>query len=152
MRIRNDEGVSPVIAVVLMVSITVVLAAVAWLMVSGMITKLDVPPTYIGLTKEGTQTDPTERIIHVAGVEKTFNLANFEVALIINYSIDNNSRMNPLINGTAGNLTFLDMNGDGRLNVGDDFTVSIVPNTTYELKIFWKKNGAQITTTNTWTE
>jgi flagellin-like protein len=38
---KNDDAVSPVIGTILMVAITVVLAAVLWLMVSGMLTSSD---------------------------------------------------------------------------------------------------------------
>jgi flagellin-like protein len=144
LRIRKEKGVSPVIAVILMLAITVVLAAAAWLMVSGMIGRLDVPPTYINLTLESEQQNSSQRIIHVAGMEKTFNLGNFKVGLIINNS--EISMMDPLINATVGNITFADINGDGNLNVGDDFFISIVRNTHYEIKIFWKANGNQVCT------
>ncbi len=152
MMVKREEGVSPVIAVILMVAITVVLAAVAWLMVSGMVSKLDVPPAYISLSKENTQSNPSERIIHVAGVDRSYNLLNFEAVLIINISADENSRMDPLVDGTTGNLTFKDTNGDGKLNVGDDFIVSIVPGRSYEIKVFWKKTGNQLASSDTWTE
>lgn len=42
---KNEDGVSPVIAVILMVAITVVLAAVLYIMVSGMMTITSTTPT-----------------------------------------------------------------------------------------------------------
>jgi flagellin-like protein len=42
---KNEEGVSPVIAVILMVAITVVLAAVLYVMVSGMLGSTGTTPT-----------------------------------------------------------------------------------------------------------
>ena len=42
---KKEEGVSPVIAVILMVAITVVLAAVLYVMVSGMMTTTSTTPT-----------------------------------------------------------------------------------------------------------
>jgi flagellin-like protein len=46
---KNDDAVSPVIGTILMVAITVVLAAVLWLMVSGMISSDDDEKTTINL-------------------------------------------------------------------------------------------------------
>ncbi len=53
---KNEEGVSPVIAVILMVAITVVLAAVLYVMVSGMLGTTETTPK-AGLSfKESTET------------------------------------------------------------------------------------------------
>lgn len=140
--IRRSKGVSPVIAVILMVAITVVLAAVAWIMVSGMISQLDVPPTYVTLYREPTQTNSSQRNVIVAGMDRTYNLYNFESALTVNHSADYASLMDPIRNETVGNVTFVDQNADGKLNQGDYFIISISRKTSYELQIFWKKNGS----------
>ena len=46
---KDDDAVSPVIGTILMVAITVVLAAVLWLMVSGMITDTDEQKTVVNI-------------------------------------------------------------------------------------------------------
>ena len=46
---KDDDAVSPVIGTILMVAITVVLAAVLWLMVSGMITDTDEQKTTVNV-------------------------------------------------------------------------------------------------------
>jgi len=142
--IRRSKGVSPVIAVILMVAITVVLAAVAWIMVSGMLSKLDVPPTYVTLYRDPTQTNSSQRNVIVAGMDRTYNLFNFESSLSVNHTADYASSMDPIRNETVGNVTFVDQNADGKLNQGDYFIVSIQPKTDYEIQIFWKKNGSQL--------
>lgn len=50
--IRRKEGVSPVIATILMVAITVVLAAVLYVMVMGMISSSPAPDKPLGLNQE----------------------------------------------------------------------------------------------------
>jgi flagellin-like protein len=149
--IRRDNGVSPIIAVILMLAITVVLASAAWLMISGMMSDIEVPPTYVNLARETSQDNSTRRIVHVAGVDRVFNLANFEAVLVINVSVDQDSKFDPLLHGSAGNITFVDVNGDDKLNQGDYFIVTITPPERYELKVFWKDTGAQVATL-TWDE
>jgi flagellin-like protein len=58
---KDDDAVSPVIGTILMVAITVVLAAVLWLMVSGMITDTDEQKTVVNVASPNVssfQIDP----------------------------------------------------------------------------------------------
>ena len=52
---KDDDAVSPVIGTILMVAITVVLAAVLWLMVSGMITDTDEQKTTVNIASPDVQ-------------------------------------------------------------------------------------------------
>jgi flagellin-like protein len=52
---RDDDAVSPVIGTILMVAITVVLAAVLWLMVSGMISTSDEDKITVNLASPSVQ-------------------------------------------------------------------------------------------------
>ena len=52
---KNDDAVSPVIGTILMVAITVVLAAVLWLMVSGMISTGNESKTTVNLASPNVQ-------------------------------------------------------------------------------------------------
>ena len=76
--IRKDEqAVSPVIATILMVAITVVLAAVLYVMVSGLIggtTTSSKPAVTLTITKTATGAD-----ILVAGIQPTAAPSNFKV-------------------------------------------------------------------------
>ena len=59
---KDDDAVSPVIGTILMVAITVVLAAVLWLMVSGMISTDESDKTTVNLASPSVQSlDVTER-------------------------------------------------------------------------------------------
>ena len=148
---RRKEGVSPVIAVILMIAITVVLAGVAWYMVSGLIGNIDVPPTTIDLVRDPEISNPSESKIIVGGVDKTYNLHNFKAYLAINDVMIYSCTINPLIDGTAGNLTFVDVNQDGKLTTGDFFKVSVGPKTDYKIMLFWINNDSLITQEE-WTE
>ncbi len=57
---KDDDAVSPVIGTILMVAITVVLAAVLWLMVSGMITDTDEQKTTVNIASPNVSTYTTE--------------------------------------------------------------------------------------------
>ena len=59
---KDDDAVSPVIGTILMVAITVVLAAVLWLMVSGMISTEESDKTTVNLASPSVKSfDVTER-------------------------------------------------------------------------------------------
>jgi flagellin-like protein len=66
---RNEEGVSPVIAVILMVAITVVLAAVLYVMVSGMLGSTSTTPTISMNWVEDTQNmgNYTGNVVRISG-------------------------------------------------------------------------------------
>ncbi len=60
---KKDKGVSPVIATILMVAITVVLAATVYLMVSGYMTGPSKPALYASLTEQQPIPSATEAIL-----------------------------------------------------------------------------------------
>jgi len=137
---RREEGVSPVIAVVLLVAITVVLAAFVYVSVSSMVRSTRAPAPMVGL--QVVEVSNVDIIIEVVATERnTYTLSKYQVVLLVNDSVDSASGMNPLQNGTAGNLTYYDRYTPGKLTVGDLFIISIVPNTQYELHLIWKENG-----------
>jgi hypothetical protein len=60
-------------------------------------------------------------------------------------------RMDPLSDGaTVGNVTFLDMDSDGLLTVGDVFVISVSSGHDYELSIFWRATS-DVLDTHPWT-
>ena len=65
---RNDEAVSPVIATILMVAITVVLAAVLYVMVLGINTGVNAN-IVISFEKKSTATNWTLNVLSVAGTD-----------------------------------------------------------------------------------
>lgn len=60
-------------------------------------------------------------------------------------------RMDPLSDGaTAGNITFLDMDSDGLLTVGDVFVIGISSGHDYRFSMFWRATD-DIVDTHLWT-
>ncbi|MEE9341162.1 MAG: hypothetical protein V3V21_05820, partial [Thermoplasmata archaeon] len=56
-------------------------------------------------------------------------------------------RMDPLSDGTsAGNITFLDMDSDGLLTVGDVFVISVSSGHIYDLSVFWRATDDNLDT------
>ena len=134
----NSRGVSPVIAVVLMVAITVVLASVVYITVSSLVGSTGSPPPMIFLSK--ITADPGTAAYEITGApESTLASRLFSVVLLVNGSLDEASRIDPLEAGTVGNVTYVDY--DGKLTKGDKFTVTVVPDTDYELAIIWRATG-----------
>ncbi len=125
---RNEEGVSPVIAVILMVGITVVLAAVLYVMVSGMMSSTNVTPI-IGMA--WTKDDPGEysgNVVSISG-SKVLRLQDVTLTATVDGASDGRT-LDWLVSGSneisLGNFTldFTDFNPSGRLGGEDDFTVT----------------------------
>lgn len=129
--IRKDEqAVSPVIATILMVAITVVLAAVLYVMVSGLISG---PSTQKPFVTFGTVTK-------VNAVTWTFAVASASPAVApsnykVNFAIAGatGSALNMGANGVnvtvtgltpAPGVKWVDIGGEGTVNGGDTFTIA----------------------------
>jgi flagellin-like protein len=124
---RNDEGVSPVIAVILMVAITVVLAAVLYVMVSGMMTGTTTAPTGALSFTENTVGNYTGGVISLSDTVKVSDAS----VTIIDISTGNSKSLDPLASGTAitpgaGELsvTYTDSNANLKIDAGDVWTVT----------------------------
>jgi hypothetical protein len=75
-------------------------------------------------------------------------LAEFKAILVYNGSLVDGT-ISPLTDGgSAGSLTFTDMDGGGTLSAGDRFTINIMANTDYELTIYY---GTEKLVTRTFT-
>ena len=124
---KKEEGVSPVIATILMVAITVVLAATVWLLVSG----------YMG---GGTETPLAASLNYVAG-ESTNTKAVFTVSMSTPSQADPTNVKITLkdsaghtgsgnfgdtitVNGVGYTVTHLDLNGNGKLDSGDQIVIN----------------------------
>ena len=134
MRKWKDDAVSPVIATILMVAITVVLAAVLYLLVSGLISGGTQKPT-VSLTQADLGT--TTATVDVGGIDQTGKeLSQFKAILLKNNS--GSGTISPLSNGASNlDLSFTDIDGGGTLSAGDRFTITIVAGTDYELILYF---------------
>lgn len=125
---KKEEGVSPVIAVILMVAITVVLAAVLYVMVSGMMTTTSTTPTGALDFTESTQTTGQYTGSFVS-LSKSVKMSDAQVTItddslgasdsINDLSADNNATV------TGGiTLQYTDNNNNKKIDGGDTIRVS----------------------------
>jgi flagellin-like protein len=123
---KNEEGVSPVIAVILMVAITVVLAAVLYVMVSGMIGGGGTTPRVSMEWGEQAQAGNfTGSILDVSGGDAP-SLDDVSVT-IIHAGASGTKTLDLIASGSlvVGSLTmtFSD-NGDGKIGGQDTFFIT----------------------------
>ena len=154
--IRKDEqAVSPVIATILMVAITVVLAAVLYVMVSGLLTGPG--PTKPFVTFSTAQLVQGNATMSVAQVSQTVSPSNYRLNLQVGASTgaaqampSSGSYASITIGGTTYRIWWTDIGGEGTLNAGDTFrvtgdNVALPSNSSFTLYLLWS-DGAQIQT------
>ena len=144
---RNEKAVSPVIATILMVAITVVLAAVLYVMVSGLIgTGTTGAPTAEMVTT--STVDGYE--LEVAAPSRSESLNSYKVSVLK----DGTPWATPKVvgQGDCGNgpaneeLNFTDLTSDDKLTGGDFFTLeNLDSGSTYEVILLWAANDNKIT-------
>ncbi len=125
----NDEAVSPVIATILMVAITVVLAAVLYVMVSGLISTPTQPGTGWGFNL-GTSGNGANWVVSFTTVPASATQAGVSV-------IVKNAAGATVVNGltlayiqaqtsnTTQGLTFKPLKNDGTVVAGDSLLLSV---------------------------
>lgn len=127
-KIYDERGVSPVIAVILMVAITVVLAGVLYVMIIAIIGDPNITPNGAMVYDE---TDPEKGIYRgsLIRIDRSVKLDEASIT-ITDVSTTNSASMNPLSDrGIAScgvgqmNITYQDVNADGKLNSGDVFYI-----------------------------
>ncbi len=148
----DEEGVSPVIATILMVAITVVLAAVLYIMVIGMTPPTDLPPT--GVLTPPKYLDATTVDIEFAKLNPEPAPMKLEISLIRNGTEEgkygfssNDDGVLTLISGQdVGTLTYYDLADNQKVNIGDRIRLSdLTPNSDYNLIVIWSPSGDKIT-------
>lgn len=153
--IRKDEqAVSPVIATILMVAITVVLAAVLYVMVSGLLTGPG--PSKPFVTFSAAQLASGNATISVAQVSQTVAPSSYRVNLQVGTNTGTAQAMptssgsfaSVTVGGTTYRIYWTDIGGDVTLNAGDTFRVSgnLLPlpgASTFTMYLLWS-DGAQI--------
>lgn len=116
LRYRRDcSAVSPVIGTVLMVAVTVVLAAIVYVVVNPLVNPEEEPPVDLIFLQQGTvtQTDATHW-------DTFFSIVTIESDEVMEWTT-----VSFVVQGTTGSLvtdatiSYGDSNGDGRLTVGD---------------------------------
>jgi len=157
--IRKDEAaVSPVIATILMVAITVVLAAVLYVMVSGLITPVGGNKplvTFSAVSQDGNAT------IGVAGASQSVSPAQYRVNLqaggVTGTAVAMPTTTAPVtvtISGVTYRIYWTDIGGEATVNAGDNFRVTgngvrLPAATSFNFHLLWN-DGSSIQTT-AWT-
>ncbi len=145
--IREDEkAVSPVIATILMVAITVVLAAVLYIMVIGLTpTPGDVPPT--GQFAYATPTSNTTATVEFAAFSVTPPPVSLKIVLSTStssgtytFGANADGTVMTLADGdNMGTLTYRDYGKNGLVDRGDQLLItSLAKNTNYDIRMLWK--------------
>ena len=156
---KSKEAVSPVIATILMVAITVVLAAVLYVMVMGFGSNPDQQPQ-MSTQKSTTQVAHEEKIL-VAAISDPQALANMQISLVINGGIHVTSAIaatptwsttspSTALPGTT-TVAYVDANADSKISQGDYFLVTnSVVGQSMSFSLLWGSESASIAT-ETWT-
>lgn len=121
---RDQEAVSPVIATILMVAITVVLAAVLYVMVSGLVTGPGATPQAIGISI-GSTTDGQNWKLSMTSVPSTLSSSNVNlVVLDASGTVVLASKALGDLTSSTDNATFVDLDADGTIEAGDYILLS----------------------------
>jgi len=142
----KEEAVSPVIATILMVAITVVLAAVLYLLVTALIVPPDEKPTVMLSNGIRTGTDGEWRI-SVDSITKSEPIADFKVALMNGSAVAIEATSLETIKSSGATngslvLKFYEPNGDEDLNAGDYFILNGAgDDSQYRMEIYYRDKG-----------
>ncbi len=126
--IRKDEAaVSPVIATILMVAITVVLAAVLYVMVSGLLTPTGTGPRAMGVTVSRSG-DGTNWVLLFANVPTGLTMSGTTISVIrpdgsTNLTATAFSALSPATNGATYNA--VENPADTTVEVGESILLKI---------------------------
>jgi FlaG/FlaF family flagellin (archaellin) len=131
-----------------MVAITVVLAAVLYLLVSGLIGGGGASEPNINLNSGQTTGTSGEWKIEVAGASSGEGEASFNVLLLNGTGIAvTSTSLDTLGSSCSGSpgLSFTDVQADGKLNQGDWFIVCGTDSTSdYQVQVFWKASNNKV--------
>jgi flagellin-like protein len=145
---KDEEAVSPVIATILMVAITVVLAAVLYVMVSGLIGGgVTDRPVVTMASAENVGAGSWK--VQIADASLTQSLGSYKVVLQadnVNVGSAVTLTAGALISSGGVWLNYTDLTVDGNLNGGDFFILEgAASGTTYSIILIWSADGSQIT-------
>ena len=151
---KDQEAVSPVIATILMVAITVVLAAVLYVMVSGLLgggTTTRPVITFASLSKGGTPPTNHTATWSLAGASEPISVfAAFKVQITKDGSplvataqaMAANSK---IVFGTTVTLIVRDLAGEGKLTGGDTFLVyGMGEPGSWKFSLIWSADGGEL--------
>lgn len=146
----REDAVSPVIATILMVAITVVLAAVLYLLVSGLIGGGTTTEPNINIESPGTPEPGGEWVLEIASVSAAESLGSYKVSVLngSTSAISATALDTVKASGASGDgltLAFSDATADDKLNAGDWFTLDgTADDNNYQVVIYWGASGNKV--------
>ncbi len=131
LRTRRD-AVSPVVAEILLVAITVVLAAVIYIMASGLLGSHTTPAPVIALAGPNPYSGGSfNTTFTVAGASQSLTIINYKFNLRVGQDFGSATLFGAsgvaaliVVNGTTYKVTWTDTDGGGTLTQGDLITIS----------------------------
>ena len=130
---RKEEGVSPVIATILMVAITVVLAATVYIMVAGL-GGTSSTPLSMNLSYDATGSNATKAVFDVSMTNPSqTSYSNVKVTIknstsgktgTVTLGTDGTGTVTVGANGLKYDISISDLNGNGKLDTGDQIVIT----------------------------
>ncbi len=155
--LRRRDAVSPVVAELLLVAITVVLAAVLYLMASGLLgSEPNILPTVAFTSVEGYPAGSYNSTFAIADASRAEAIAKYKFTLQVGAVLGpvtlfatSSTAADVTVNGTAYRVIWLDSDGGGSLTQGDEIKVtgrgvSLPAATSLDFHLIWS-DGSQIT-------
>ena len=132
---RNDKAVSPVIGVVLMVAITVILAAAIGSSVFGQGTAKSAPQANIDIKAINATNNGWIKFEHLGGDPIHFETDNSTTKVMVSVNGGNSVDLNATTLGTfdVGNIKVMGLAPDTDVNPGDSLNVKIIDVQTKQL-------------------
>jgi flagellin-like protein len=150
-KLSDERGVSPVIAVILMVAITVVLAAVLYVMVYNLI-NIEPPAPNGAMTFDESGNDQGTYVGRIIRIDREVQLKELSFT-ITDTSTSNSASMDPLSDGAIAscgsgqlNITYDDINNNGKLDAADVFVIHNGESGDMVVLTYTKGSGGQIST------
>ena len=153
----SPDAVSPVVAEILLIAITVVLAAVIYIMASGLLgSNPNVPPIVAFTGIHGYTAGTWNTSFGVADASQSLAIVNYKFNLQVGLRYGSATNFAPsgapanvTVNGTVYRVIWLDTDGGGTLTQGDQFQVtgnrkSLPSATNFDFLLFWS-DGNQLT-------
>lgn len=148
---KNRSGVSPVIATLLLIGITVALSSVVYVMVMGLGENSDKPTADLSAGSiSGGQADK----VTIASISKSTDYVNLKVAVIVGDEVETHDLAKSYPDGTwpsgVSSITFIDRAGNGKVDTGDYFLVDADPGIEITLHLIYEGDAGSIAMV-TWT-
>jgi flagellin-like protein len=153
----GSEAVSPVVAEILLVAITVVLVAVLYLMASGLLANhVSVPPVVAFSNLRPFPVGSYNATFSVADASQTVAITSYRFVLKVGPDLCKATHFaaspqaaTVTVSGTVYRVTWTDLDGGGALTSGDTITVSgnaisLPRGTSFDLLLLWT-DGSQLT-------